>query len=206
MSKVFVATFINETKAMDAFNKLIALDSIGDIYLYDKMMLRKLHNGDYETIKGGTNEGWRALGGMALGGLLGALGGPIGFIVGLYAGAVVGAVSEMNYYDFTDEFISKVEKANSPGMITIIVEVAQEDEDFIQLSLDSFGAVIWQSAVAYKFDNTMQSQLQSIDNEISLQRILLKESIGNEKKEIEKNIVSLIEKRRASINAYSVSA
>jgi uncharacterized membrane protein len=202
MTKVLVATFINEAKAKEAFSKLNEFDLKGDIYLYDKMMVRKLHNGDYETIKGGTNEGWRAFGGMAVGGLIGALGGPIGFIVGLYAGAVVGAVSEMNYYDFNDEFIKNIEKTNAPGMLSIIVEVEQEDVDFIEVSLNSFGAVIWQSDIAYKYDDAMLLQLKNLDGEILLQRLKLKEDISTEKDEVEKKIVFLRDKRNAIIKAY----
>ncbi len=47
MTKVIVASFKDEKKAMDAFKKLSELESLGDISLYDKIIVWKLKNGDY---------------------------------------------------------------------------------------------------------------------------------------------------------------
>jgi len=202
MTKVIVASFKDEKKAMDAFKKLSELESLGDISLYDKIIVRKLKNGDYETLKGDSSEGWRALGGMAVGGLLGAIGGPIGFIIGLYAGTAIGAMSEINHYDFANDFIEKVEKRVVAGTVSIIAEMDEEDKDFIDLSLKPFGAVIWKSNVDYAYDDYMHEQLDEVEDEIAEQRAGLKKSIGKEKEKIQKKIMALKERRKEKIAAF----
>lgn len=203
MTKVMVASFKDEKKAMDAFKKLNELESLGDISLYDKIMVRKKKNGEFETIIDDSGEGWRALGGMAVGGLLGVLGGPIGLVIGLYAGSIVGAMSEVSHIDFADDFIQNVEKGLDTGTVSIIAETNEEDKDFIELSLQRFGAVVWKSNVEYVYDAYMAEQLEGVENEIAEQRTKLKKSIGKEKEKIEKKITVLKEKRKATIATFN---
>ena len=202
MTKLIVASFKEEKKAMDAFKKLNELESLGDISLYDKIIVRKMNNGDYETLKGDSSEGWRALGGMAVGGLLGAIGGPIGFVIGLYAGTVIGAMSEVNQYDFTNDFIENVEKRVVPGTVSIIAEIDEEDKDFIDLQLQPFGAVIWQSNIYYAYDNYMHKKLAAFEEDIAEQRTGLKKSIGRERETIQQKIMVLKQRRKEKISVF----
>lgn len=202
MTKVLIASFKDEINAMNAFKKLNELESFGEISLYDKIIVRKKINGDYETIKGDSSEGWRALGGMAVGGLLGAIGGPIGFIIGLYAGTAIGAMTEINHYDFANDFIEKIEKRVVAGTVSIIAEMDEEDKDIIDHSLKPFGAVIWKSNVDYAYDDYMHEELDELEDEIAEQRTSLKKSIGKEKEKIQKKISALKERRNDKIAAF----
>ena len=202
MTKIMVASFKDEKKAMDVFKKLNELESLGNISLYDKIIVRKKKNGDYETLKGDSSEGWRALGGMAVGGLLGAFGGLIGFIMGIYAGSVIGVMSEFSHYDFANDFIERVEKKVVTGTVSIIAEIDEEDNDFIDLSLEPFGAVIWKTNVDYAYDDYMNEQLDEVEEEIAEQRAGLKKSIGKEKDKIEKKITALKEKRKEKLAEF----
>jgi len=189
---------------MEAFKKLSELEALGDISLYDKIIIRKMKNGDYETLKGDSSEGWRALGGMAIGGLLGAIGGPIGFVIGLYAGTAIGAISEVNHFDFAADFIEKLEKRVTTGAVSIIAEIDEEDNDFVDLSLKPFSAVIWKSDVDYAYDDYMNEQMDEVEDEIAEQRAGLKKSMGKEKTKIEKKIKALKEKRIAMMATFDV--
>jgi uncharacterized membrane protein len=202
MTKVVVASFKDERKAMEAFKKLNDLESFGDISLYDKIIVRKMKNGDFETLKADSSEGWRAWGGMVAGGLLGAIGGPIGFIIGLYAGTAIGGISEINHYDFAKEFIEKIERRVAAGTISIIAEMDEEDKEFIDVALKPFGAVILRSNVDYAYDDYMHQQLDEVEDDIAEQRAGLKNSIGKEKEKIKNIIVALKEKRKEKISEF----
>jgi uncharacterized membrane protein len=202
MTKVMVASFKDEAKAMDALHKLNELESFGDISIYDKIMVRKKKNGDYETLKEDSSEGWRALGGMAIGGLLGTLGGPLGFIIGLYAGVAIGAIAEINHFDFAEDFIKKVENKMAAGTVSIIAEIDEEDNDFIDISLNPFGAAILKSNLDFAYDNYMNEQIEEIEDEISEQRAELKKAIGKDKEKIEKKITALKEKRKEKMAEF----
>src|SRR6476646_7352985 len=107
MANVIVVSFPEETKAMEALQKLNELESLGDITVYENVLVRKKNNGELEVLNENKDEGWRMLTGMGIGSLLGMLGGPVGFVFGLYTGTAVGAVAEMDHYDFADDFIDK---------------------------------------------------------------------------------------------------
>src|SRR4051812_28059409 len=117
MTRLLVLSFTEEIKASDALRKLNELEKKGDITIYEKTMVRKQENGDYEILKEENTEGWKTITGMALGGLLGMLGGPIGLVVGLYAGTTIGAYSVMGHYDYAEEFIRKVENNMLSGTV-----------------------------------------------------------------------------------------
>lgn len=206
MTKVMVASFKDEANAINALHKLNELESFGDIALYDKIMVRKIKNGEYETLKQDSSEGWRTLGGMATGGLLGALGGPLGFIIGLYAGTAIGAIAEMNHYDFAEDFIKKIENKMAAGTVSIIAEIDEDDNDFIDINLKPFRAVILKSNIDFAYDNYMNEQIEEIEEDISEQRAGLKKSVGKEKEKIEKAIAALKEKRKAKMAEFDAKA
>jgi uncharacterized membrane protein len=199
MTNVMFATFKDERKAIDAYRKLTLLESQGDITLYDKILIRKLENGNYETLKGENNEGWMALGGMAVGGLIGAIGGPVGILIGLYAGTAIGAISEIDHYDFAQDFIENVEKKVESGTVSLIAEIDEEDTDFVELSLNHYGAIILKSSVEFAYDDYMNEQMDEVEDEIAEQSAKLKKSIGKEKDTIESKITALKEKRKARL-------
>jgi uncharacterized membrane protein len=197
-----VASFKDEIKAMDAYKKLNELEALGAISLYDKILVRKMKNGDYETLKAGSSDGWRTLGSMAVGGIIGALGGPIGFIIGLYAGTALGTMSYVNHYAFASDFIEKVEKKVVTGTVSIIVELDEENINFIKLSMKPFGAVVLNSSVDYANDDYMHDQMEEIEEEIAENKVALKMAVGKEKLKIEKTIKTLTQKRKEKMASF----
>lgn len=199
MSKIIVASFKEEAKAIEASHKLNELEYYGDISIYEKVMIRANKNRQYEILEEDTDEGWRTLTGMTVGGLLGLLGGPVGFAVGLVAGTTIGAMSDVSNYDFASDFVSKVENRLPEGSVAIIAEVNEYSDVFIDTSLKSLGAVIFRSDVDYEFDNFVNEQIDAIDADIEEARADLKKSVESDKEKISKKISELKERRKKVI-------
>jgi uncharacterized membrane protein len=202
MTKIIVASFKDEANAMNAMHKLNTLESFGDISIYEKTMVRKTKNGDYEILKGDGNDGWRALGGMIVGGLVGAIGGPIGLLLGLYAGVAIGGFAEINHYDMEDDFIKKIETKMAVGTVSIFAEIDEEDNDFIDIALKPFEAVIIKSNIDFAYDDYMNEQIEEYEDEISEQRVAFKKAAINDKEKIQKKIAELKAKRKMKMAEF----
>jgi uncharacterized membrane protein len=206
MKNVIVASFKEESKAIEALHKLNELESFGDISIYEQIMVRKKADGKTEILKQDDSEGWRTLTGMGVGSLLGLLGGPVGFVVGLYTGTAIGAIADASHYDFADDFIAKVEKKIAVGTVTIIAEIEEDSEAFVDSYLKPLGAVITRSDVDLEFDKHVDEQVDEIEADIAEDRAALKEAVGDEKKRIETKIADLKEKRRARIAEFAAKS
>lgn len=199
MKNVIVASFKEESKAIEALHKLNELDSFGDITIYDQIMVRKNADEKLEILKQDDSEGWRTLTGMGVGSLLGLLGGPVGFGIGLFTGTAIGVIADASHYDFAEDFIAKVEKKIANRTVTIIAEIEEYSEVFVDNYLRPFDAVISRSDVDLEFDKRVDEQINEIEADIAEQRATLKDTVGKEKKKIETKIADLKEKRRTSI-------
>jgi uncharacterized membrane protein len=206
MANVIVVSFQEETKAIEALHKLNELESLGDISIYEKIMVRKKANGESEILKEDSSEGWRTLAGMGVGSLLGMLGGPIGFVFGLYTGTAVGVIADASHYDFAEDFITKVENKMQAGATSIIAEVDEDSEAFIDTYLKPFGAVITRSDVDFEFDNYENEQIDEIDEEIADERAAFKEARKEDRSKIQKRIAELKEKRKEKIAEFVANA
>jgi len=202
MTKVIIASFKEEAKAISALHKLIELESFGDISMYERIMVRKKANGELETLKEDSTDGWRTLTGMAVGGLIGALAGPVGFVVGLFTGTIIGGVSDAGHYDFEGDFAKKVEAKMPVGTVLIIAEIDEDGVGFIDSSLKPFDATIIRSDVDFEFDQYVDDQIEEIDEDIADERAKLKKAIGNDKEKIEKKIAELKAKRKSKIAEF----
>lgn len=199
MRNVVVASFKEEVDAIEALHKLDELDSFGDITIYEQIMVRKTEDGGIEILKQGDSEGWRTLTGMGVGSMIGLLGGPVGFVIGLYTGTAIGAIADARHYNFAEDFISKVESKIEVGTVSIIAEIEEYSEIFVDNYLNSVGAVITRCDYDLEFDKHVDEQIQEIEDEIAEEKAALKKSVGDDKKKIEKKIADLKEKRRARI-------
>jgi uncharacterized membrane protein len=206
MKNIIVVSFTDEAKAIDALHKLDELDSTGDISIYEKIMVRKKTYGEYEILKEDSFEGWRTLTGMGFGSLLGLLGGPVGYVIGLYTGTAIGAIADLGHYDFADDFIAKTKNKLAPGTVSIIAEIDEDNDAFIDTSLKPFDAVITRSDIDFEFDNYANEQVDKIGDDIAEQRAALKRAIGNDKMKIQNKIAELKLKRKATISEFLVTA
>ena len=166
MENIIVATFTEEALAIRALHRLGELDRENDISIYDKLLIRRGLNDEYEILKDDNTNGWRTIAGMAFGGLIGAFGGPIGVAIGLYVGTAIGVVFDYTHYMFDEDFIETITKNIPSGSTSIIAEVDEESSVFIDEYLKPLGAVIWRSDIYVEHDKFIDRQLNLIDEEI----------------------------------------
>ena len=132
MTNLVVISFKNEPQAFAGSHRLMELESHGGITVYEKVIVKKDLNGETSAIQDDTSGGLRVLSGMALGTLIGALAGPVGILVGMVSGTLSGALLETNYYDFSDDFISKVYSRLQPGTVAIVAEIYEEGPAMVE--------------------------------------------------------------------------
>lgn len=206
MTKIIIVSFKEEAKAIEAMHKLNELESFGDITVFEKIVVRKKENGECEVLKEDSFAGWKTLAGMGIGGLIGLLGGPVGFIIGTYTGTAIGAIADVSHYDFAEDFISKIENKMTAGTVSIIAEINEDSDVFVDTYMKPLGATIIRSAVDFEYDNYVDEQVEEIDEEIDEARATLKKSAGDEKKKIEKKIENLKAKRREKISEFEAES
>jgi len=100
MTNLVVVSFPNESQAIEGSHKMIELESLGDITVYEKVIVKKEANGEVTVLQTDTTEGVRTLSGMAIGTLVGALAGPVGILAGMATGTLIGTMFEADYFDF----------------------------------------------------------------------------------------------------------
>ena len=199
MTNLVVISFKNEAQAIAGSHKLIELESFGDITVYEKVMVKKDSNGETSAIQADTSEGLRVFSGMALGSLIGALAGPVGALVGMVSGTMTGALLETNYYDFSDEFTSKVNNQLQRGSVAIIAEIYEEGPAFLDNAMEPLGGTISRSNVDDEYDEFLDDQVKAIQSDIAADRASLRSANEKQKLKIQQKIAQLKEKRHQRI-------
>lgn len=195
MTNVIVASFEKETQAIEAMHKLYELESYGDISIYGRAIVRKQNDGKFEILEANTTEGWRTLTGMVAGSLLGALGGPVGFVVGLCTGTTIGMISDVGRQNFDESFVKKLESRMPPQTVSIIAEIDENSDIYVDNALRPFGAEIDRSDIDFEFDDYVLNQIDEIDKDMMQSREDLKSAVGREKEKINRKIANFKTKR-----------
>jgi len=199
MTNLVVISFKNEAQAIAGSHKLIELESFGDITVYEKVIVKKDSKGEVTAMESDTSEGLRVFSGMALGTLIGALGGPVGVLVGMVSGTMAGALLETNYYDFSDDFTSKVYGQLQPGTVAIIAEIYEEGPAFVDNAMQAFDATISRANVDDTYDEFTDEQVKAFEADIASERARIKSAHDKEKSKIQERIARLKEKRNQRI-------
>jgi len=204
MTNLIISTFKEDEKAIEASQKLNELETIGDITIYERVILKK--NGDGQTIvlQNDTTEGegLTTISGMAVGTLIGALAGPVGMVAGMFAGTLTGALAESDNYGFAEDFISGAAGQLQPGMTAIIAEIEESDPVFVDSSLTPLGATIKRSDVDYEYNKRSDEEIDELDEEVAAARAKLKSAVDNDKAKFRKKIAKLKEERKERINEF----
>jgi uncharacterized membrane protein len=206
MENIIVATFTDEAKAIQALHKLGELDREGDINVYDKVLIRKGSNDEYEVLKDDNTNGWRTLAGMAFGGLIGAFGGPIGLAIGFYAGTVVGLVMDYTHYSFDQSFIESISQNIPAGSTSIIAEIDEESSVFIDEYLNPLEAEIWRSNIYFEHEKYIDKQINTLDSELQSAEDELAATVEAQKARISAKVAELKNDRKAKIAEIELKA
>jgi len=198
MTSLIVASFPNEAQAIAASHKLVELESHGAITVYEKAILKKDANGETAALQTDTSDGLRTISGLALGAFVGVLAGPVGLLVGMISGTAAGALLESRYINFSDDFISKVNKQLQPGTLAIVGEIYESNPAIMDNALDSLGAIaVFRSDVDHAYDGYLDDRIKKIEEKISAERTKIKSAAEGERSKIQQKIAQLKEKRRA---------
>jgi len=199
MTNLIIATFKEETEATAASQKLHELESIGDITLYEMVLVKKDAGGETVVLQTDTTEGLTTLSGMAIGTLIGSLAGPVGLLAGMFTGTLTGAAVEADNYGFAEDFIAGAADQLQPGMIAVIAEVEEDDPVFINSSLTPLGATLTRSDVDYEYTKHSDEEIDELDEEISAARAKLKSATDKERSKIQQKISKLKEERKERV-------
>ena len=168
MTNILVATFNNDTTAVNAMHKLYELDWQDDIEVLDHVLLKRKADGTFEYLKDERNpDGWATASGMLLGSVVGLVGGPIGVVVGFFTGLTLGAITDAFRYSFDYDFTESFKQGLPAGTTTLIAEVTEPSSVFVNDAFAPFGAKIWRSNIYTEQDRYFQIQVDALDAEIA---------------------------------------
>ena len=199
MTNLIVISFKNESQAIEGSHKLVDLESFGDITVYEKVIVKKDSNGQASVLQAETSEGLRTLSGMAIGTLVGALAGPVGLMAGMVTGTLSGALLESDYFNFSEDFKTKVMDRVQPGTVSIIAEIYEDNPAFVDNAVTPLSATVFRSDVDYVYDEYVDDQIEELDEEIAAERAKIKSAVASEKSKIQQKIDQLKERRRQRI-------
>jgi uncharacterized membrane protein len=206
MTNLIIASFMKEAQAIEASQKLNELDSLGDITVYEKVIVKKNTDGNTVVLQTDTTEGMRTLSGLAVGSLIGSLAGPVGLLVGMFTGTMTGAALESDYFNFSEDFTSKAVEQLQPGSLAIIAELEEDNNVFVDSALRSLSAKLLRTDVDYEYDKYSDEQIEAFDEEIATERAKIKAAAAAERIKIQQKISTIKEKRAARIKELKEKA
>jgi uncharacterized membrane protein len=202
MTNLIVATFKEEAEAIEASQKLHELESIGDITIYELVLIKKNAEGEITVVQADTSENLATFSGMAIGALIGALAGPVGLVTGMLVGTISGTAAEVDTYGFEDDFISKASEQLEPGMAAVIAEIEEDDTVFVDSSLTPIAAMLTRSDVDYEYTKHSDEKIEELDEEIAGMRAKFKSATEDDKAKLKQKIDKLKEERKEKIDEF----
>lgn len=200
MDNIIVATFDNEKLAIEGVHKLNELDFQGDIVTYNNVLLRRNQDGTFDYLKDTRDlTGWNAMGGMLVGTVLGVIGGPVGALAGLFAGLTVGGFADLAQYSFDYEFLEDFKEGLPKGTTSLIAQISEPNEVFINNALQPLGARIQRSNVYAEQDKYVQNQIDTLDAGITEAEKELQNAAAEQKAKIQAKLVDLRTRRDAKV-------
>src|SRR5258707_15556449 len=131
MANLIIASFKQEAVATEGLKKLSELEAIGDITIYEMVLLKKNADGETVVLQYDTTEGANTLAGMTIGAVIGALAGPVGTVLGMLTGTLTGTAGGMDQYGFADDFIAKIGEQLSPESVALVAGIDEDAPIFI---------------------------------------------------------------------------
>ncbi len=199
MENVIVATFTDETKAVEELSKLNKFDSEGVINIFNHVMIGRNSNGIYEMSKDDKSDDWKTLVGMTIGELAEEFGGPVGFVVALYTKAAVEAAGDIGCYAFERDFIDGIGKDIPVGTTAFIAQVDKKSASFIDNYLKPLGSMILQSAVFAEIERFADKHIHALDTKIENAEGKMETANETEKEKLSSEIAKLRDKRESGI-------
>ncbi len=196
MTSLIIVSFSKESQAIEASRKLSQLEAFGDLTIYERVIVKKKADGNAEVLQADITDGLRSISGMPLSTLAAAMGGPVGMVLGILSGSFEVSMLESNYFGFSDDFEMRLATKVQTGELAIVAEVDEENPVFINGTL---GGLIMRTDVDYEYDQYLEHNIESIDEEIATLRARLRSAVESERPLIQQKTMDLKEKRRRKL-------
>jgi uncharacterized membrane protein len=196
VENLVVVTFLDLQNANGGLNKLKELDELGDIVIYNMVLLHKTGDNQFEFIDydGPDTDNLPAKGAL-IGSLVGLIGGPVGMVIGMLTGAMVGAVDEDDTDDFSGEFLDRVNARLVPGSYAIVADVEEDTEFMIDSYIGSLNGAIVRTRLTEAYSIFDREQDAELDKEIAEQDAEMKVAREEDKARFKAKIKELKTKR-----------
>jgi uncharacterized membrane protein len=199
MTDLIIATFTQESHAIEASIKMLEHESIGEISIYELVIIKKNQDGNTEILKSENTGESRTLSGLAFGNPADDLAGPVGTVIAMFSGTFTGALLESDYFSLSEDLGSKVIMKLQAGTVALVAEIDENNTVFVNESLEAMGGRVSRIDVDYEYKKYADEQIETYDDEIAKERAKIKIAVIREKDKIQKKIAELKEKRRKRI-------
>ena len=197
MENIIFTTLQNESSARALVSQFEALETLGDIVIYNIAVLLKEGNDNYRLVsqQGESTTAFPAAGAIT-GMVIGALAGPLGMGMGALAGMMTGDWDEDQLEGLQDHIVREKAATMQAGDYVVILDV-EEDNTAI---LDSYlkNSDYTRTPVAQEWNAFDQEQLAIEDKEIADAEEKWKHAVGEEKATLKAKIDKLKAQRDAS--------
>jgi uncharacterized membrane protein len=196
MENLVVAKFESLEKANEALSKLQDLDQLGDIVIYNIVLI---HADADKTFSIMYHEGPDTIDlppkGAIAGGLLGLIAGPIGLVVGILTGLIAGTASENNTEIFQKEVLQRVNNHLEEGECAIIMDVEEDSSFVVDSYIGDLSGEMMRTELTNACEKFNRKQRQEFDDEIKIEEKRLKSAGEKDKLAIKNKINDLKIKR-----------
>lgn len=160
---IVVLSFVEESKAFQAFSELKQKSAAGAFSLVNAVVLTRTFTGELMTRDGWADgsSGDHVLAGTLLGSLVGLFGGPLGVLLGASTGALIGGAVSVDDASDQGSLLDRMTRAVPPGVTAVIATIDEGSPDAVDAIARSLDAVILRSPaeiVAAEVDATAQAQ------------------------------------------------
>lgn len=173
MEYLLVIIFDNQPKALEGWQILRDLDKEGAISLYDVHIIAKEPSGAARVVDNADLLGLDMIAGStAIGALVGVLAGPVGALVGGASGALIGYMTHARDEGVTDEFVSDITKALTPGKVALVTDIDEESITPLDIRMEAIGGIVFRRVRSFVKDtqedldaSAYQAQMKQLEAE-----------------------------------------
>lgn len=201
-TNVIVAVFKEMEKAIEASEKLMTLQSLGDISINEIIMLHKNLAGQSSVLKTETSNGIDTLVGASGGMIVGALAGPVGLLAGILLGGLTGSFFDHQNASLEKEFVKTIEDIMLPETSVIIMEVEEESIEFINHCINSLDGVFFRTSL--KNVKIIHQKIKEIDKKIAFERKKISKASKESEATIKNNIEDYIQERKKIVRDINI--
>jgi len=192
MENLLIITFDNRSKATEGLNRLTDLDQLGDITIYNSVLVQKTEANRFEIIEHeGPDTDVLPTTGAIGGAVIGAIGGPLGMAMGMLTGATLGLADEAFRLDFSSDVLEQVNKNLGVGRFAIVLDVEEDTESIVDSYMKSSDGYVLRTDIADQYEQYNDAQDEAFNKELDEEEKSLKAALESDKATIKLRIEKL---------------